>query len=371
MSFSTNTYTGDASRTDWDVTFDYLDQSHIRVAVDKVFTDEVGAEYTFSFIDSSTIRIVTVVDGNPVPNGSEITIKRQTPIDVPAVIFGGGVSLSSANLNKNSEYLTYALQEATDDNEAFTKLYLGSKPDFPTVDNDGDPLSNGVFFLNTTDGLFYGWNANASNWVASGGATGATGPQGPKGDTGDTGPQGPQGPQGVPGEDGADGANGADGADGQGLAAGGTTGQILAKASDTDFDTEWVDAANPDITAGAVPKVLDTNTYSVEGPEGEITRFTWRLNQSGTVRVTLEHRNSVDSTSLARVYLDGVQVGNYSTGSFSFQTETVDLTVTRGQTITVSQDAIGTSGDRAEIRNIGLSTDGGDIAAPLDPLIVV
>lgn len=42
----------------------------------------------------------------------------------------------------------------------------------------------------------------------------------PKGDTGDTGPRG---------------------ADGLGVPAGGTTGQVLAKASDTDNDTEWVD----------------------------------------------------------------------------------------------------------------------------------
>jgi hypothetical protein len=63
------------------------------------------------------------------------------------------------------------------------------------------------------------------------GATGATGPQGPTGDTGATGATGPQGPQGDPGADGADGA---------GVAAGGTTGQVLAKSSGTDFDTGWI-----------------------------------------------------------------------------------------------------------------------------------
>lgn len=44
-----------------------------------------------------------------------------------------------------------------------------------------------------------------------------------------TGPQGPQGPQGDPGE---------------GMPLGGMTGQILAKASDTDFDLAWVDQAS-------------------------------------------------------------------------------------------------------------------------------
>ena len=72
---------------------------------------------------------------------------------------------------------------------------------------------------------------------AATGATGATGPQGiqgevgpqgiqgVKGDTGDTGPQGEQGIQGIPGG---------------GVNAGGTTGQVIAKLSNTDYDTGWV-----------------------------------------------------------------------------------------------------------------------------------
>ena len=42
--------------------------------------------------------------------------------------------------------------------------------------------------------------------------------------------------------DGAPGADGADGAPGVGVPTGGTTGQVLAKASSTDYDTEWVNA---------------------------------------------------------------------------------------------------------------------------------
>ena len=48
-----------------------------------------------------------------------------------------------------------------------------------------------------------------------------------KGDTGATGPQGPQGEQGPKGDT------------GEGVAAGGTTGQVLVKSSDADYDTEW------------------------------------------------------------------------------------------------------------------------------------
>lgn len=51
-----------------------------------------------------------------------------------------------------------------------------------------------------------------------------------------------RGEKGDAGRDGRDGANGQDGADGQdgvGVVEGGTTGQVLAKKSNTDYDTEW------------------------------------------------------------------------------------------------------------------------------------
>lgn len=54
-------------------------------------------------------------------------------------------------------------------------------------------------------------------------------PQGAKGDTGATGPAGPAGP------------TGSQGPAGVGVPTGGTTGQVLAKKSGTNYDTEWVD----------------------------------------------------------------------------------------------------------------------------------
>lgn len=71
------------------------------------------------------------------------------------------------------------------------------------------------------------------------GAKGDTGAQGPAGDTGPIGPEGPEGPEGPQGP------AGADGADGEGVPLGGTTGQILSKTSETDYDTEWVDPTTP------------------------------------------------------------------------------------------------------------------------------
>lgn len=60
------------------------------------------------------------------------------------------------------------------------------------------------------------------------GTQGSTGPKGEKGDIGATGPTGPQG-------------HGYRGVPGPGIAPEGTTGQILSKKSNDDFDTTWID----------------------------------------------------------------------------------------------------------------------------------
>ena len=67
-------------------------------------------------------------------------------------------------------------------------------------------------------------------------------------DEGAPGPVGPRGPVG------ASGADGADGADGAGVAPGGAPGQVLAKVSEDDFDTEWVDQSGG---GGGIPTLQE------------------------------------------------------------------------------------------------------------------
>lgn len=99
-----------------------------------------------------------------------------------------------------------------------------------------------------------GFVGTEAEWLASlvgppgnAGAQGPEGPQGPPGAAGapgapgDAGPQGIQGIQGIPGNDGAPGAKGDQGDPGVGVPVGGTTGQVLAKASATNYDTAWAD----------------------------------------------------------------------------------------------------------------------------------
>jgi hypothetical protein len=91
------------------------------------------------------------------------------------------------------------------------------------------------------------------------GPVGPEGPQGPQGIQGETGPQGPiglTGPQGPQGIQGIQGETGPQGPAGQGVPVGGLTGQVLAKNSDTDYDTEWVDQTGG---GGAVDQIEFTD----------------------------------------------------------------------------------------------------------------
>ena len=94
------------------------------------------------------------------------------------------------------------------------------------------------------------------------GPKGEQGEPGVKGDTGPQGPQGPQGKQGIQGIQGPKGDAGAQGPAGPGLATGGTTGQVLFKKSNTNYDTEWksLPSTNWGAIGGTLSSQSDLNT---------------------------------------------------------------------------------------------------------------
>ena len=138
-------------------------------------------------------------------------------------------------------------------------------------------LAVGEMGLETDTGKFKVGNGS-STWtslVYSSGLTGATGPTGATGLTGPTGLTGSTGPAGLTGSAGPTGATGAEGIQTSATApintsilwadtmttgaagtvpSGGTIGQVLAKNSGTNYDTEWASvgsAARPLLTSGA------------------------------------------------------------------------------------------------------------------------
>lgn len=171
-----------------------------------------------------------------------------------------------------------------------------SKTAFNTIHYDyiepqQDVGTDGDFYLNL---MHYNWHGPKAkgNWpdgvslIGPGGRdgpsgvagvrgdTGPTGPTGPAGSTGSQGPiglTGPQGIQGVKGDTGDAGADGADGdtglqgiqgipgIDGVGVPTGGTTGQVLNKATNTNFDAAWHTLVKADVGLGNVDNTSDAN----------------------------------------------------------------------------------------------------------------
>ena len=80
-------------------------------------------------------------------------------------------------------------------------------------------------------------------------------PRGSKGDKGDTGPQGPQGVQGPKGDKGDT---------GYGMPTGGTTGQILSKHSDTNYDVEWIDNNPSSLGSSSLEVMYDKDNKAIK-----------------------------------------------------------------------------------------------------------
>ena len=86
--------------------------------------------------------------------------------------------------------------------------------------------------------------------------------------------------------DGQNGTNGQDGAPGVGVPSGGTTGQVLSKASGTDYDTAWIDK-NPVVqVSGSTPTI--TALPGVRYVCGECATLDITLPASGIVDVVFE-----------------------------------------------------------------------------------
>jgi hypothetical protein len=135
----------------------------------------------------------------------------------------------------------------------------------------------------------------------------APGPQGPQGPTGATGPQGPAG------------------ATGQGVPVGGATGQVLAKASGTNYDTQWINQSG---SWGTITGTLSgqTDLYNAlnskfDDPTGDTTQYIAGdgslvafpiTGQAGTLVRQIRNVTGATLTKGTVVYINGAQ-GNKPT----------------------------------------------------------
>jgi hypothetical protein len=124
--------------------------------------------------------------------------------------------------------------------QADLNIYLRSEKQFIGVPEKVSPSDNDHLLIeDSTDS----WKKKYIKVSSIGGGGGTPGPEGPPGPQGPQGETGPAGPAGV------------------GVPTGGSTGQILAKKSNTAYDTEWITAS----ASGGVTSVTASSPLSSSG----------------------------------------------------------------------------------------------------------
>jgi hypothetical protein len=113
VKYAISDYIADGTTTDYLITWDYLDEDHIAVYVDGTSNADPQADHTFTKLNATTLRVTDGV-GGAIVAGSAIEIRRETPLTTRAITFADGSALLAEDLNKNSDYLLYSMQEVLD-----------------------------------------------------------------------------------------------------------------------------------------------------------------------------------------------------------------------------------------------------------------
>ena len=113
VKYSVSAYIADGTTTDYLITWDYLDDDHITVVIDGLSNADPTASHTFTKLNDTTVRVTDGI-GGAIAAGKEIQLRRSTPITTRPISFSDGSALLAADLNKNSDYLLYSMQEALD-----------------------------------------------------------------------------------------------------------------------------------------------------------------------------------------------------------------------------------------------------------------
>lgn len=106
MALSYVTYTANGSTQQFDITFSYIEQSHIKVYVDNV------EDTSFTFVNSSRIQTSSMPS-----NGAVVKIDRDTPTNARLVDFSDGSVLTESDLDKSANQNFFVAQETVDEVE--------------------------------------------------------------------------------------------------------------------------------------------------------------------------------------------------------------------------------------------------------------
>ena len=103
MAYPENTYTGNGSTTNYSLTFEYLEETDIKVSLDGTVTT------AYSLANATTVSFTTAP-----ANGVAIRIYRETDVSSAQATFFAGSAIRAQDLNNNNLQTLYASQEATE-----------------------------------------------------------------------------------------------------------------------------------------------------------------------------------------------------------------------------------------------------------------
>ena len=111
MALSYVLYTANGSTTQFDLTFSYIEQSHIKVYLNNV------EDTSFTWVNSSRIQTSTTP-----ANAVVVKIERNTPTASRLVDFADGSVLTESDLDKSANQNFFTVQENLDDISDCLKL---------------------------------------------------------------------------------------------------------------------------------------------------------------------------------------------------------------------------------------------------------
>ena len=133
MPLSSVLYTADGNTNQFDITFSYIDSTHVKVFVDNV------EDTNFTFVNTSRIQ----TSSTPA-NTKVVKIERQTPTSARLVDFQDGSVLTETDLDKSANQNFFIVQENADDiadklGKNNAGLFDG---DNKRITNVADPIDN-------------------------------------------------------------------------------------------------------------------------------------------------------------------------------------------------------------------------------------
>ena len=131
--YAVDTFAGDGSTTNFDLTFEYIERDHVTVTLINTDQSEVvltvvtsgspgTTEYKWS--DDNTIQV-----GQAPTAGQQLQIKRTTPVSDQIVKWADGSYITAEDLNTSDEQFLYLIQELDDRVAADEASAVGEAPD--------------------------------------------------------------------------------------------------------------------------------------------------------------------------------------------------------------------------------------------------